>query len=197
MKREFLPIAIGVSALLLFAQAAGAHPGHGSQSGFITGIAHPLSGLDHILAMIAVGLCAAQMGRRGLWLLPASFLACMFAGGALGVGAGNVLMTEHAIISSVIVLGLIVATGSRLSLPWTAALVGLFGAFHGYAHGAEMQAGVGPIAYAMGFVVATAALHALGMGAGLLLKQRGTAPALRFAGGAITACGLLMVAGLI
>jgi urease accessory protein len=193
MKSKSLIAAAGASALLVCTQIASAHPGHGSTTGFAAGVSHPFTGVDHILAMIAVGLCAAQLGGRALWLLPAAFLACMVGGGWLGIHGGAVPMLEQAIAASVLVLGLLIAAGARVSLPATAVLVAVFGAFHGYAHGAEMGAGLTPALYGLGFLTATVALNAIGLGSGLLLMRNRRIGLSRLTGGAIALGGLLLV----
>jgi len=192
MSSKSLSVALGLTALLVVAQTASAHPGHGPASGFHAGFYHPLSGIDHILAMVAVGLCAGQLGGRWIWFLPATFLGFMVAGGIVAIGGTHVPMIEQGIAASVLILGLLVAGGSRLFLPLTVGLVALFAMFHGYAHGAEMQSGLRPTTYALGFVLATAALHAIGVGIGIVLKRRSWTTASRITGGAIAAGGLLL-----
>jgi urease accessory protein len=192
MSSKSFIVGTGVIALLTMSQIAGAHPGHGLQSGFSAGVRHPFSGIDHITAMIAVGLCAAQLGGKATWGLPATFLALMIAGGALAMGGGYVPMVEQGIAASVLVLGLVVASGSKLAFPLTAGLVGLFALFHGYAHGAEMHAGLGPLTYAMGFVVATSILLSIGVATGLVLKRQSLALGTRIAGAAIALVGLML-----
>ena len=192
MKSKSLIVAAGFASLLVLADIASAHPGHGA-SGFAAGVRHPLSGIDHILAMIAAGLCAAQMGGRALWMLPVTFIAFMIGGGILGLGHAPAPMIEQAIAATVLVLGLIVASGSPLAMPVTTGLVALFALFHGYAHGAEMRAGIGPMQYAAGFVVATAILNGVGLVLGSALK-RGRWPAIsRLAGGVIAVCGAVLI----
>lgn len=191
--RTAMTCSMAAATLLALTDIASAHPGH-STGGIVAGAAHPLLGIDHVLAMLAVGLCAAQMGGRAIWLLPVTFLALMGAGGALGLHGHPIPMLEQAIAASVLVLGLMVATGANLKLPWAGALVGVFALFHGYAHGSEMSAGVAPAQYAAGFLLATAALLLAGVALGRLLTRHLPLPISRWAGGAIALCGLLLLA---
>jgi len=184
-----------VVALVLLPGVALAHPGHGD-AGFAHGFAHPLSGLDHLLAMVAVGLYAALLGGRALWLVPASFVAMMAVGGALGIAGVALPYTEVAIALSVIVLGLAVAL--RISLPTLVAmaLVGAFALFHGHAHGVEMPQAASAYTFAAGFVAATALLHAAGIALGLAaakLADRGGWRAAQLAGGAMALAGVALL----
>lgn len=186
------------SVLALAATPALAHPGFVGSSGMAAGIAHPLSGLDHILAMFAVGILAAQAGGRYLWAIPATFVSMMVVGGAAGMGGVALPMVEQGIIGSVILLGLVIAAGSRV--PATAALVLTAAAaiFHGHAHGTEIPLGTGGLEYAAGFVISTALLHASGIGAVLAVSRSATAMGQmvpRLAGGAIACAGLALIAG--
>ena len=192
---RFIRIAVAIS-LVAVPGAALAHPGHANVAGFSHGFAHPLGGLDHVLAMVAVGLYAALLGGRALWALPAAFLVAMATGGALGAAGIAMPYVEVAIALSVVVLGLGVA--ARASIPTFAAtiLVGLFAVFHGHAHGAEMAIEAGGHAYAAGFLLATALLHGAGLAAGHLTAR--SAPRLApMAGGAMALAGvaLLTMAG--
>ena len=176
--------------------AALAHPGH-EAGGFAHGVMHPLGGLDHMLAMAAVGLYAALLGGRALWLVPATFVGMMAIGGALGTAGYPLPYTEIGIAFSVIVLGLAVAL--RASLPTSAAMAmaGLFAIFHGHAHGAEMPAEAAALSYAAGFMLATALLHGAGIAIGLAagrLAERG-ARAMQMAGGAMALAGVVILVG--
>jgi urease accessory protein len=180
--------------------AAFAHVGGALGHGFAHGFAHPFGGLDHVLAMVAVGLLAAHLGGRALWLVPSSFLAMMAAGGALGMAGLPLPHAEIAIALSVVVLGLAIAL--RIGVPTLAAmgLVGFFAVFHGFAHGSEMSAGGSLYAYAFGFIAATALLHAAGMAFGILIDRFGEAPARRLVqatGGAMTLAGIAIFSGLV
>ena len=175
------------AALTLAATPAFAHPGHDHVATFAAGVAHPLGGLDHLLAMVSVGLWAALRGGKAVWAWPLAFVGAMLAGGALGM-AGIVLpLVEPAILASVIVLGVLTAAAIRAPIAAGASLIALFGLAHGYAHGAEAPAGAA-VAYAAGFAIATAGLHLAGLGAGLGLMKLDR-PALLHALGAGAAFG--------
>ncbi|MGE0242034.1 MAG: HupE/UreJ family protein [Parvibaculaceae bacterium] len=187
------------AALALLPSPAWAHTGHGDASGLVHGMMHPLGGLDHILAMVLVGILAVQLGSRAIWILPASFLTVMGLSGLLGMSGIELPFVEWGIILSVVVLGGLVASGFAAPVPVAAALVGLFAIFHGYAHGAEMPGTADGVAYGMGFIAATALLHAAGIGIGALLvrltRSRGLALA-RWVGSAASLTGLALLAGL-
>lgn len=188
MKRS-LTLSFAASLVLVgFGSAALAHPGHGG--GLAGGFAHPLTGLDHVLAMVAVGLWASQLGRRAMLLLPALFPAVMVVGAIMGGHGVTLPWVEPGIVASVVVLGAAVALGWSVSIPISAALVGGFALLHGYAHGAEFGGGGSALLYGAGFVIATVMLHAVGLGIGVLANHR---LVLRTAGGAIAAAGLLLV----
>ncbi|MFM2043460.1 MAG: hypothetical protein RLY86_2036 [Pseudomonadota bacterium] len=202
-----LPIPSGRSAALLSALAlslaagpALAHAGadHHHGSGMIAGLLHPVTGLDHLLAMVMVGLWAAQLGGRALWALPAAFLAVMAAGAGLalaGVAALPPVLTEGGIAASVLILGLLVAAVGRLPTGAAMGLVGGFALLHGLAHGAEFPAGAGPGAYMAGFLLATGGLHAVGAGIGLAVARRWALP-VRLAGGGAALAGAALLATL-
>src|SRR5712691_4360368 len=164
-------LALSVIALLLAATAAQAHIGVGDAVGFVHGFTHPISGIDHVLAMVAVGLFATQLGGRALWLVPLAFVAMMGVGGAFGMAGADLPFVEIAIGLSVVVLGVAVAVGLHLPTAAAMVLVGAFAIFHGHAHGAEMPATVSALEYGFGFIFATAALHAAGIGLGLLVGR--------------------------
>jgi urease accessory protein len=200
--RWFTAALAGLAALLLAAPAALAHP-QGTLSipgGLSSGLLHPLTGLDHLLAMLAVGLWAAQRGGRERAWLPAAFVGAMVAGGVLALIGLPLPGVELGIALSVLALGaLVVAT--PLLPRWAAlGLVLLAGVLHGHAHGTELIPGLSPALYAAGFVVATAALHALGvlLATGLLRMRTGAgAVTLRAGGAAIALAGVVLVAGLL
>jgi len=178
------------SILVAAASPAFAHADHGLVSGFSSGFMHPLGGLDHLLAMVSVGLFASLLGGRALWAVPASFLGMMLVGGFLGLTDIEVPAFELGIAASVVTLGGAVALGRQWSVPAAMALVGIFAVFHGYAHGAEIPAGTGAALYSAGFILASAMLHGLGLKFGLAtLHQARTG---RIAGAAIAASGLLL-----
>jgi urease accessory protein len=176
-------------ALVTLATPALAHTGPGG--GVAAGFAHPFGGLDHVLAMIAVGLWAAQLGGRALWQVPAGFLVAMLAGGALGASDLARMPAEAGILASVLLLGLLVAFAVRLPQAIGLVLVAAFALCHGHAHGSEMPAGA-PLAFALGFGAATAALHAIGIAAGVVLRD---GRALRWGGAGIAAAGLVLMIG--
>jgi urease accessory protein len=154
-------------AALLVPGVAFAHPGLDHTHGFAAGFVHPVSGIDHVLAMVAVGIFAARLGGRALWLVPASFVGMMALGGALGMTGVAVPFVEAGIGASIVVLGLAIAMRWALPTAIAMGLVGAFAIFHGHAHGAEMPETAGVAFYAVGFVVATALLHAAGIGLGV------------------------------
>jgi urease accessory protein len=183
----------GLLALVALTPAlAQAHPGHGNVHSFMGGFSHPLTGFDHILAMVAVGLWAAQLGGRAMYLVPAAFVSVMTLGGALGMAGVPLPMVETGILVSILVLGLLIAAAIRLPAMAGMAVVGLFALFHGYAHGTELPAAASGLTYAMGFIVATICLHAVGIGLGLLAQKKLPAPAIRWAGAAIVAAGVCL-----
>jgi urease accessory protein len=186
-----------LSAVFVFAPTfALAHAGHDT-GGLMHGFIHPIAGIDHVLAMVAVGVLAAQLGGRASWLVPLGFVGVMAVAGAIGMAGIQLPFSEVGIALSVIVLGLSVAF--RLSPPVLAAtaLVGFFAVFHGHVHGAEIPAGASGIPYAAGFVGATAMLHAVGVGVGLLVGWEGGALSRRLVqagGGAMALFGLVVLA---
>lgn len=165
---------------LVASGAAMAHVGDHSASGLAAGWAHPFMGLDHLLAMVAVGVLAVQFGGRYLGILPATFVATMAAGAAAAAYGIALPQVEGMIATSVLGLGLLVAISAGAKPLWPVALVALFALFHGHAHGAEMPALASPWFYFAGFLAATALLHAAGIGAGAALKAR---PAILRTGG--------------
>lgn len=191
---------IGAAALVLVPSAALAHPGHGETAGFFHGFEHPVGGLDHILAMVLVGILAWQVGGRALAAIPASFVLLMAIGGALGVAGIDVPFVEIGIALSILVFGLAIAFGIKAPTIAFAALVGLFAIFHGHAHGTEMPADAGGLAYGFGFMLATAFLHAAGIGLGFALARIGEARGslfVRTTGGAAAALGLAILTGVL
>ena len=175
-----------------------AHPGHAmAYGGLFAGFVHPFSGVDHLLAMFAVGVWATQLGGRARWAVPLAFIAAMALGAALAMtGAIHVDANASAsgIAASLLVLGLLVFRAQRLPISAALALVGTFALFHGAAHGGELPAFADPARYAFGFLAATALLHALGLGFGAIALRR--APLLGRLGGAAAAmAGAVLLAG--
>jgi len=187
-----------LAALLLLAAAmpAYAHVGAGVTSSFTAGFGHPLSGLDHMTVMIAVGLWAAMKGGRAVWAWPLAFVGVMLAGGALGMLQVPMPFVEPAILASVVALSLLVALAIDLPVSAGAAVIGVFALFHGHAHGTEVPENAGGLEYMAGFAVATALLHAVGIAAalGLGLRFRGLA---RAAGAACAAVGVGLAFGML
>jgi urease accessory protein len=173
------------------ASCAWAHVGQGDVGGgFVAGIEHPIFGLDHVVAMVAVGIWGAQLGQPAIWVLPVTFPLVMSLGGILG-GLGVPLPgIEIGIALSALVLGCMIALAARPPLWMAAVLVGMFAIFHGYAHGAELPDSANALSFAAGFVVATGTLHALGILIGVANNWRWGGQFLRGIGGAIAACGL-------
>jgi urease accessory protein len=194
MKRiQVVTISIFVA---MISSGAEAHTGFVA-NGFMHGFMHPISGWDHILAMIAVGLWAAQLASSGLkravWMVPLSFVSMMVIGGILGISGIPLPFVEQGILASVLVFGALVLAGVRLPITASAAIVGLFAIFHGHAHGAEIPATSSGLAYALGFALATALLHASGIAFGLIAQRRLSSLALRVAGAAVTLGGVYLI----
>ena len=197
MKR-FLQLAF--LALFLAPTAAFAHTGVGDTGGFMHGFMHPLGGLDHQLAMILVGIFAYQLGGRAMWLVPLTFVAVMAFGGFLGIAGIPVPFIEIGIALSVVVLGAIVAFGVKVPVAVAMGIVGLFAVFHGHAHGSEMPMDASGLDYGLGFMLATALLHAAGIGIGFLIgmtsKSLGN-DVYRVAGGLASVAGVAILIGVI
>jgi urease accessory protein len=192
---------LGLSALLAMqATSALAHEGTHDHAGFAYGFMHPLGGLDHILAMVAVGVLAASIGGRALWAVPLSFVALMIFGGLLGMAGVAVPFVELGIALSIVVFGLALIVGRDWPVAAAMALVGAFAVFHGVAHGAEMPADASGVSYAAGFVAATALLHLAGIAVGLALGEIGrrTSPRpTQLGGAAVALAGLMVLTGLL
>ena len=186
--------ALALVATMMAPGAAHAHVGAGDAQGFMHGFAHPVGGIDHVLAMIAVGMFAAYLGGRALWLVPATFIAAMAVGGALGIAGVPVPYVELGIAASVIVLGLAIALQWSVQTTAAMGLVGFFAIFHGHAHGAEMPADAPGLVYALGFMMATAVLHLAGLAIGQA-GQRASRIALQAGGSAMALAGAAMLIG--
>jgi urease accessory protein len=183
---------VGLAALL-WAQTAAAHLQQGGATGFLTGFQHPISGFDHVLAMVAVGLWGAQLGAPAIWVLPVAFPLVMAMGGMLGLMGVPVPGIEFGIAASAILLGAAVMFEVRAPLFVTALLVGVFAIFHGYAHGTELPPGQSAVLYSMGFVIATGCLHALGIGIGAVHRWTWGQRVVRAAGGVVAVGGVLFL----
>lgn len=164
---------------MIWPSFAYAHVGIDAQSGWVHGFIHPLGGWDHILTMAGVGLWATQMGRSAIWQVPLIFVAVMILGGAVGMIALPFPYAEAGIIISLLVFGILIAAQIRLPLFISIFVVSVFAFCHGYAHGAEMPHHVPGLTYAVGFVSATALLHACGIAIAVLTSHRGRAQLLR------------------
>lgn len=187
---------LAVAALLLAtADPALAHEGGLAAGGFGTGFLHPLLGLDHVAAMVAVGLWGAFLGAPAIWVLPVAFPLVMALGGALGVIGVPLPAVETGIAASAIVIGVAVALAFRPPIWIAAVVVAFFAIFHGHAHGAEMPGAVSPLAYAAGFVIGTGLLHLAGIALGLLTNSQTGALAVRAMGGVIAVAGLGFLTG--
>jgi urease accessory protein len=191
-KSKFFAFTCMAVAGMLSAPAVSAHTFGAHGAGFANGLAHPFFGLDHVLAMVAVGLWAAQLGGSALWRVPLAFIAAMAGGAMLANPVMDVPWLDSAIAASVMGLGLLVAF--RLRLPSFLALLAVsgFALFHGFAHGLEMPQTASPISYGLGFVIATASLHVIGVLLGLSLGRKHFM--LQASGVAIAAFGLLIMA---
>ena len=170
---------------------AHAHPGHGLD-GFTGGIAHPMLGMDHLLAMLAVGLWAAQLGARARWVLPGVFAGAMSVGVACGFAGFSLPFIEQGVVGSVLVLGLLIAASARLQIKAAAAIVAGFAFLHGMVHGVEMQAGAGEMNYGAGLILSTALFQWVGLAMGTALLKTGRTSWLRAAGAFVCLLGALL-----
>jgi urease accessory protein len=162
---------LALAILVLSPTFAFAHTGVGDAAGFFHGFEHPIGGIDHVLAMVAVGVFAFVLGGRALWLVPLSFVGMMIAGFALGIAQVEVPFVELGIALSSVVIGAAAAWGRPMPVALAMSLVGMFAIFHGHAHGVEMPDTAGGLTYAFGFVIATALLHATGILAALAVSR--------------------------
>lgn len=188
LKRSLITLAITLAATI----PAFAHLDPVEHGSLAAGFSHPLFGLDHILAMVAVGLWAAQQGGRALWLVPTAFVGTMAVGFAAAIAGAPLPFVEPVILASVIFIGVAIALALPIPTSAVAALVGFFAFFHGHAHGGELG-GAGAGQFALGFILATAVLHAVGIGAGLLLSRFSGKLLTRLAGAATALGGLWLV----
>ena len=180
---------LGLAALALGSGTAEAHTGADHIFSLAAGFKHPWTGFDHMLAMIAVGLWAGLNGGRALWVWPAAFVGLMVLGGVLGMAGVPLPLVEPGILASVVVLGLLVLTSVRVPVALGAALVACFALLHGHAHGAELPAASAAVTYAIGFALATALLHAIGLSvASIAAGERGRL-AVRGAGALVAVAG--------
>jgi len=178
-----------IMTTLLWPVCAWAHVNSGEAGGFLTGLQHPVSGLDHVVAMLAVGLWGAQLGAPAMWLLPVVFPMMMACGGCLGLMGIPLPGVEVGIAISAVVLGLMVLVEARLKIQLAMVIVAFFAIFHGHAHGTELPAGQSGLLYSIGFVAATGCLHGVGIAVGLIHRWRAGRLALRGAGSIVCAAG--------
>lgn len=191
---RILPLVLATAAPLFVATAASAHTGLETGFSLVDGALHPLGGLDHLAAMISVGLWAALSGGRRVWIWPLSFVLMMLVGGFIGHAGIALPAVEPAIVLSVIVLGLAVALGLKASIAVGAVLIAVFALFHGHAHGAEAPA-AGWYGYAAGFALSTALLHAVGIVIGFAIVGLSNRRPAQIIGAVTAALGLFLMAG--
>lgn len=189
---------LALAMLALSPTIAFAHTGIGHTAGFFHGFEHPIGGIDHVLAMVAVGVFAFVLGGRALWLVPLSFVGMMVVGFALGIAQLGLPFVELGIALSSVVIGATAALGRPMPVALAMALVGVFATFHGHAHGAEMPDTAAGLTYAFGFIAATALLHAAGilaaLGVSRVIGRYGKAPA-QVAGAVFALGGIGVLAG--
>ena len=187
-----LRIILATVAAALAPSAALAHTGAEHALSFGSGFAHPFTGVDHMLAMVAVGLWAGLNSGRALWAWPAAFVGVMLVGGALGMLGVDLPMVEAGILASVVVLGLLVLAAAQWPVVIGAALVGVFALLHGHAHGAELPIGAAAVTYAAGFALGTAILHVVGLGLAHVTSDGASQRLVRGAGALIAAAGVAL-----
>lgn len=186
-----------LSLLLMYSTIASAHETHGITGGFISGFSHPFLGLDHVAAMVAVGLWGALLGNASVWVLPIVFPLIMAFGGALGVIGIAVPAVETGIAASALVIGLMVAFKARPPIYIAAVIVGVFAIFHGHAHGTELPGSVSPLTYSIGFVISTGLLHLAGILFGLMIRWPVGKVAVQIGGGVIALAGVGFLTGVV
>jgi urease accessory protein len=189
---------VSLAALVLlagFPAAALAHVGREAGQGFVSGLLHPVFGLDHFLAMLSVGIVSAQLGGRRIYTVPTTFVLAMIVGAVIGVHGSQWPFSEAGIALSVVVLGIAIATVRAEARSWPVMLmVAFFGSLHGHAHGLELPKAADPVYYAAGFVISTASIHLLGVGIGHLCTLRTSfLDVLRHVGSAMAGMGLMML----
>ena len=188
MKRTFSLPLLALAGVLVLPGLASAHIIPGSSHDLQHGFAHPFTGLDHLMAMLAVGLWAAQHRGRALWLIPLTFVSVMALGGVLGIAGASLPGVEFGIALSVLVLGALIATATCFKPSWSMLVAGMFALCHGFAHGREMPASTGALSFSLGFILSTLLLHGMGMSLGLYLQKQPRM--IRLAGGAMALSSL-------
>ena len=193
LKNGSRPLLTPLFAMLLpfYATTAFAHAETGVAGGLVSGLLHPILGFDHLVAMVAVGLWGAQLGKPAIWLLPITFPIVMALGALAGVAGLPLPFVEIGIASSALVLGIMVALYLRPPFWAAAVMVGLFALFHGHAHGTELPSAINPLAYGVGFVTSTGLLHLAGILIGVLVRWPAGDKLVRVCGVAVAAVGLL------
>lgn len=194
--RHFSSLAIA-ALLIAYASTVSAHEGAGITGGFISGFLHPILGWDHVVAMVAVGLWGGFLGNPAIWILPVVFPLVMAFGGALGVTGVPIPAVETGIAASAVVLGAMVAFAVRPPIWVAAVIVGAFAIFHGHAHGTELPNAANPLAYSIGFVLATGLLHLSGIAFGLLVRWPAGKVAVQAGGGLIALAGVGFLTGIV
>lgn len=189
LARPLLPalLLLAATAMPAMAHTTGSAHVHG---GLLAGLTHPFSGWDHLLAMLAVGAWASQLGGRAVLAAPAAFVAALVLGAVLAMGGVELPAVETGILASLVVAGLLIALAVRLPLVAGVGIVALFGLFHGHAHGTELPGSASPIAYSLGFVIATGSLHLAGIALSLLTRWRHGRRLVQACGAGIAALGL-------
>ncbi len=183
------------AALMAFPAAALAHAGDLGPGGFVSGFSHPITGIDHAVAMVAIGIWGSQLGRPAIWLLPVTFPLIMAVGGFLGIVGMPLPGAEIGIALSAIALGCLVLTAARLPIPAALAIIAVFAVFHGWAHGKELPESASALWYSVGFVLGTGMLHALGVAIGVVHRWKPGRAGLRFGGAAVAAVGVYFLWG--
>jgi urease accessory protein len=194
MRRTLKAAALSLLALPL-ASAALAHTGHDATASLGGGLAHPFGGIDHLLAMLAVGIWAVQAGGRSLWALPGTFVAALLAGAALGLAASSLPVVETGIAASLALLGTAIFFGAKLPLWAGMAAVAAFGAVHGFAHGTEVPAVGSALAYFGGMALASILLHSTGIAFAVMARRGIARHGVRPAGAVLAGVGVLMLSG--
>lgn len=192
MKKLFTRTLLTIVGTFLMSTAVMAHTGVGEIMAFTSGFSHPFSGADHLLAMVAVGLWAAQMGGRATWIVPSLFVSMMVFASTLGIFGIPSSYVETGILTSVLLLGGFIAGAFRFPLMVSGLVVGIFAMFHGYAHGAEMPLAVEVVSYSSGFALATALLHGVGIAVGTIFRKLDTVAFFRIIGGIIVFSGIVL-----
>ena len=187
-----LRISLAILAALVTPSIAHAHTGAEHALSFASGFAHPFTGLDHLLAMVAVGLWAGLNSGRALWVWPVAFVLVMLFGGALGMAGVELPMVETGILASVVVLGLLVLGAAQWPVVLGAALIAAFAVLHGHAHGAELPVGAAAVTYAAGFALGTAMLHVIGLSVAHYATTAGSERVVRAAGAFVAVGGLAL-----